>query len=316
MPAPLNAPHRFFAKISPVFLAFFAFAGFMAASQLAAQVLDLEKLAKSGLPESVRERMVVQSLSQRARPPLEGEFLLEMVRYGGEGLALKYMSLDSATANEAEAPLSPAVMSRLMKSGTPRADLEKIVEIAGGVAEVDSKPVPVPPALVKVSEVTVTDLPPVKNQAQAENPLVESPVASPKSPKTPEYVPAPVINRPPTREELRKIPQTLIPGVPADPARPMPPSPGPYQIRRPEGSRGVYMGVQEEVKPDGHVYQTNLNGRKEYLGSEVLSRPSGHKIHRYYSGKTDRTRPDYPQRGGYPAGPDYGYGNDEGEYYE
>jgi hypothetical protein len=51
------------------------------------------------------------------------------------------------------------------------------------------------------------------------------------------------------------------------------------------------MGVEEVVKPDGHVYEVNSNGRKDRAGFEVLSRPSGHKVYRYFSGRTDKTRP-------------------------
>jgi hypothetical protein len=49
------------------------------------------------------------------------------------------------------------------------------------------------------------------------------------------------------------------------------------------------MGVTEEVKPDGHVYEVNSNGQRQSQGFEVLSRESGHKVHRYFSGQTDRT---------------------------
>ncbi|MDR0547899.1 MAG: hypothetical protein LBI10_00575 [Deltaproteobacteria bacterium] len=265
---------------------------FISSASLAApeEVLDLEKWAKAGLPAAVRERMVIQSLSQRARPPLSGDFLLAIVRYGGEGLALRYMSLDSATENQKEAPLSPEVVSRLMSLGAPRADLERIIELAANQTD-PSGPVPTPVALRPVTEITVENLDPVQTEIAGpqKSPSVQKPLA-------PEPPPSFKAATSPTREELRRVPQTLVPGQPADPARPMPPAPGPYQIRKPQGSRGVFMGVQEEVKPDGHVYRINTNGRKEFLGAEVISRPSGHKIHRYFSGRTDQTRPDYPPK--------------------
>jgi hypothetical protein len=263
-----------------IFWIFFFLVLFLTLTPLAAQVMDLEKWAQAGMPESIRQKMVIQSLSHRARPPLTGEFLLEMVRYGGENLTLSYLNLDSATAQQAQAPLSPEVVSRLMSSGAPRADLEMIINAANrGAERAPEAPVVTPVGLRPVTEEIVEKLGP-----ETVNPTS---VVAPSAPQIP-HAP-PTVSPAPTSVDLRKVPQTLAPGVPADPSRPMPPDPSPYQIRRPQGNQGVFMGVQEVVKPDGHVYQVNSNGRRGLMGYEVLSRPSGHKVYRYHSGRTDRT---------------------------
>ncbi|MDR1608136.1 MAG: hypothetical protein LBT38_06980 [Deltaproteobacteria bacterium] len=243
---------------------------------LLAEVMDLNKWAKAGLPESIRQKMVIQSLSHRARPPLSGDFLLEMVRYGGENLALSYINMDSATAQEPQAPLTPEVVKRLMGSGVPRADLEMVINAAQKSGS-DQSATLVAPIVAPVPE----ELRPVVEEEV--KPYKPAPVVAPARPEPPKAEPLP------TPSQLRKIPQTLVPGQPADPSRPLPPNPSPYHIREPKGSNGVFLGVQEVKKPDGHVYQVNSNGRQGLQGYEVLSRPSGHKVYRHHSGRTDQT---------------------------
>jgi hypothetical protein len=135
------------------------------------------------------------------------------------------------------------------------------------------------------------------------------PVIVPKSPKSPEMVKTLSPNQAelkrvdnpalPVSEStgkaapvnIRKVPQVLAPGQQADPARPMPVAPTPYSVREP-GENEFWMGVREETKPDGHRVEVNTNGQKMFLGDEVLSRPSGRKVHRYYSGSTERLAPE------------------------
>jgi hypothetical protein len=56
------------------------------------------------------------------------------------------------------------------------------------------------------------------------------------------------------------------------------------------------MGVTERELADGHLVEVHLNGSAQVLGQEVISRPTGHKINRYYSG-----RPDAPRSGSDPG---------------
>jgi hypothetical protein len=284
--------HKYLNRLIAVSALFFVLGLSVSLAQGAEEVMDLEKWAQVGMPESLRQKMVIQSLSHRARPALSGDFILKIVRYGGENLALNYLQLDNDTATENQAPISPQVMERLIDSGVPRSDIDKIIQAAqsGGALSHQPEAVAVPESLAKKAEMTQEDLEPIETVSP------EAPVA----PRAPQIYPSPKIVEEPNKASLRKVPQVLYPGVPADPARPMPPQPGPYEIRKPRGSEGLYMGVTEAVKPDGHVYQVNSNGRRESQGFEVLSRPSGHKVHRYFSGRTDQTyNPDDVRDGGY-----------------
>jgi hypothetical protein len=89
--------------------------------------------------------------------------------------------------------------------------------------------------------------------------------------------------------------QDLRPGQAADPAKRLPPPPLPYDIRR-QRTDGPWMGVTERELADGHLVEVHVNGSAQILGQEVISRPTGHKVYRYYSG-----RPDAPRSGDDPA---------------
>ncbi|MDR1086207.1 MAG: hypothetical protein LBP22_15460 [Deltaproteobacteria bacterium] len=285
--------HKRLSRLTAVSVLIFVLGLPVSLAQGAEEVMDLEIWAQVGMPESLRQKMVIQSLSHRARPALSGDFILKMVRYGGENLALSYVQLDNDTAMENQAPISPQVMERLMDSGVPRSDIEKIIQAAQSGGALNSQPAAavVPESLARKAEITQEDLEPIETV----------PPEAPAAPRAPKIYPAPKFAEEPSKASMRKVPQILYPGVPADPARPMPPQPGPYEIRKPRGSEGLYMGVTEAVKPDGHVYQVNSNGRRESQGFEVLSRPSGHKVHRFFSGRTDQT---YNPGDGYDGGYD------------
>ncbi|MDR1487383.1 MAG: hypothetical protein LBT62_05255 [Deltaproteobacteria bacterium] len=87
--------------------------------------------------------------------------------------------------------------------------------------------------------------------------------------------------------DKRKTPQVLYPGQQADPARPMPENPGPYWTREPQANHTFFMGVVDEVKADGHRYEVHTNGKRGVMGQETLTRGSGHKVYRYFSGDTE-----------------------------
>ncbi|MDR0620649.1 MAG: hypothetical protein LBJ61_02035 [Deltaproteobacteria bacterium] len=144
------------------------------------------------------------------------------------------------------------------------------------------------------------------NKAQAN----DGAIAGPKEPVKPKIAFA-------KPKDLRKIPQTLAPGQKADPARPLPEAPGPYWTRTPKG-HGTFLGVTEEVKADGHRYEVNRNARGDRLGQEVLSRPSGHKVVRYYSQSPERAL-DGAEANDYGQGGEEFYGteteNDSANWY-
>jgi hypothetical protein len=102
--------------------------------------------------------------------------------------------------------------------------------------------------------------------------------------------PAPVAATPPKPRY-----QDLRPGQAADPGSPLPPPPVPFDIRR-QRTDGPWMGVTERELADGHLVEVHVNGSARVLGQEVISRPTGHKVNRYYSG-----RPDAPVSGEDPA---------------
>ena len=89
--------------------------------------------------------------------------------------------------------------------------------------------------------------------------------------------------------------QDLRPGQSADPALRLPPPPVPYDIRR-QRTDGPWLGVTERELADGHLVEVNLSGSAQFLGQEVISRPTGHKVYRYFTG-----RPDDPRSGTDPA---------------
>jgi len=89
--------------------------------------------------------------------------------------------------------------------------------------------------------------------------------------------------------------QNLRPGQAADPASPLPPPPVPYDIRR-QRTDGPWLGVTERELADEHLVEVHVSGSAQVLGQEVISRPTGHKVYRYYIG-----RPDAPHSGTDPA---------------
>ncbi|MDR2349642.1 MAG: hypothetical protein LBF41_03300 [Deltaproteobacteria bacterium] len=76
----------------------------------------------------------------------------------------------------------------------------------------------------------------------------------------------------------------------------------PYPVREPSEDHTFYMGSYETTAPDGHGAIVHRNSRSGYLGSSVESTSSGHKVQRYFSGKTESAVPgrrgsDAPKRG-------------------
>ncbi|MDR1546342.1 MAG: hypothetical protein LBU12_06455 [Deltaproteobacteria bacterium] len=303
-----------------------------AGAAAAAETVDLSELGARGLSQRSREIIVVQALSPRARPPLEMGFVMDLAAYGGDELALAYLEMDAASAQQSSSPLPADRVKALMSSGVPAEDVKKIVasartqaqsaplftalagsaavasvaasdQPAGSAAAAPDQPVvapaapqaPAPPRTAGGGAFTVEDLMP-SPAAEDWGEAVKG--AGPSAPivaaveAAPALVAAPLAPvKPPTAAELRKVPQTLAPGQSADPSRPLPAAPGPYYTREPRSQGGLWMGVRDEIKPDGHRVETHANGRQGLQGQEVLSRASGRKVYRHFSGRTEREKP-------------------------
>ncbi|MDR1050629.1 MAG: hypothetical protein LBP95_06025 [Deltaproteobacteria bacterium] len=354
--------------------------------------LDLAELARRGLGEKSREIVVTQTLARRGRPPLEIDFVMELVDYGGDDLARTYLVMDARTNRLRRAPVPPESMRKMMDAGLPPREIMNLLvsaersqnsdqaaaasaappAVAGsgaglartattgarltasstfdgrtGIVETDlmggQAPLPAaaPPAALETMSPTRAQ---AENQIQAqaralapasdaaadvaaaegwpappaaqewpeppaaqewpEPPAAEEwPAAASAQewPEPPAGAPRP-LRRPgeraghpgaaeaalredkaPRPDDLRRVPQVLQPGQKADPARPMPVSPGPYWTRQPEGRGERFMGVTDQVKPDGHRVEVHTNARSGRLGQQVLSRESGRKVVRHYS---------------------------------
>jgi hypothetical protein len=125
------------------------------------------------------------------------------------------------------------------------------------------------------------------SQAGAADPATPGPQAS-----TEQIQPAPTPTAPARPKQKY---QDLRPGQAADPASPLPPPPVPYDIRR-QRTDGPWLGVTERELADGHLVEVHVSGSAQVMGQEVISRPTGHKVYRYYSG-----RPDAPSSGSDPV---------------
>ena|GEM_PF-3139561 len=122
-------------------------------------------------------------------------------------------------------------------------------------------------------------------EAGAEDPVHLEPPPAQIDPTPP---PAPVARIPSAYQDLR-------PGQPADPALPLPPPPVPFDIRR-QRTDGPWLGVTERELADGRLVEVHVSGSAQFMGQEVISRPTGHKVYRYYIGQ-----PDAPRSGSDPA---------------
>jgi hypothetical protein len=63
----------------------------------------------------------------------------------------------------------------------------------------------------------------------------------------------------------------------------------PYPVREPAPEQTFYMGSYEKETLDAHKVDVHRNSQSGYLGTSVESTPRGHKVHRFFSGKTDST---------------------------
>jgi hypothetical protein len=275
---------------------------------LAVQPLDLAELGRRGLGQKSRDIIVTQALTVRARPPLEIGVVLEMAAYGGDELARSYLEMDAKTNQMAESPLPPRSVRNLIAAGIPAEEIKAMIESAAGSDSSQAeKPAPIAssPAVAETLSVAASDQPAeapqapyepyrpsftVEDIAPAPAPAPASPFASVKEAIAPAPPAPPAVPQPPSPADLRKVPQSLAPGQSADPARPLPEPPGPYWTRMPEPGKR-FMGVTDVVKADGHRYEVHTNARTGYLGQEVLSRASGHKVIRHFNSRPEPPAP-------------------------
>jgi hypothetical protein len=98
-----------------------------------------------------------------------------------------------------------------------------------------------------------------------------------------ETIPPPALNAAPAP----RIPQ---PGQAADPAKRLPDTTTPLDVRR-QRTDGPWLGVTERELADGHQVEVHVSGSAEVVGQEVISRPGGRQVYRYFSGRPDAPRP-------------------------
>ncbi|MDR1656947.1 MAG: hypothetical protein LBT47_05255 [Deltaproteobacteria bacterium] len=273
---------------------------FMAAA-LPAQAqapLDLAELGRRGLSEASRDIIVTQALTRRARPPLEIGFILDVAQYGGDDLVRTYLEMDATSSQSAKSPLAPEAMRNLMASGLAPAEIKSLIE----TMPVNEGPPPSWSAAAPLVSAPAVMVNMVNGGAFTEQDISQRPTVAPVAPVVQAPKPAQIASvglveaswsasqagsTPPTKVELRRIPQTLAPGQSADPSRPLPEAPGPYWTRTRPAPDGFFMGVTTEVKDDGHRYEVHTNSRGRVMGQEVLSRSSGQKVVRHYNGRTE-----------------------------
>ncbi|MDR2199141.1 MAG: hypothetical protein LBR53_06785 [Deltaproteobacteria bacterium] len=79
-------------------------------------VLDISELKSLGLSDSTIENIVAVSLSPRARPPLDADFIKLLATHGGDGLTKDYLDLDALSSGDGKAPLSPDSVRKLISA--------------------------------------------------------------------------------------------------------------------------------------------------------------------------------------------------------
>ena len=247
----------------------------LAGSGLQAQEpTDITAMRDAGLTDETLGRFLAQNLDgNRVAPQVDSHLLSRLAGYGGNDLAAAYLELDRATAHLVSRDFSPEVVAQLMESGMEASDLVQLLK-----TEAASSPAPV--ARPEKAAKTIPGTPPLPPQKTAK--ATAPSVIQPSVPVRP--VSAPVS---PRRSEMGW--QDLRPGQAADPASRLPLPYSTYDIRRPK-SNGPWMGVSERELPDGHVVEVNTIGDANTIGQEVLSRPTGHKVYRYYSGNPSDPR--------------------------
>ncbi|MGL4208071.1 MAG: hypothetical protein ACRCTY_01655, partial [Candidatus Adiutrix sp.] len=202
-----------------------------------------------------------------------------------------YLNLDKETAHLPRFGFSPEIIDNLLTSDVGPQILTQVLNAQTTAAAADranlkNSPSPQPQASLGPASGTTQSSPlglpplglpldlPIDTAAASLPPADLSP--------SPELLPA----SPPAPKRPQATYQELRPGQAADPASKLPPPPSTYDIRR-QKTEGAFMGVTERELPDGHLVEVHVSGRAAMVGQEVISRPSGHKIYRSFSGQPD-----------------------------
>lgn len=239
--------------------------------------VDLAALREAGLKNETLGRFLAQNLNgSRAAPQVDANLLSRLAAYGGDDLAAAYLELDRATANLPARDFSPEVVGQLMASRVAPENLSQLLsaEAARYQAPSAGSGDTVKPS-VKAEPIMAPPLPPARTTK----------VEIPAAPAAPAHQILPPAS--PKRPETAY--QDLRPGQAADPGSRLPLPYDTYDIRR-QKADGPWMGVTERELPDGHIYEVNSIGTAKLVGLEVLSRPTGHKVYRYYTGNPDNPR--------------------------
>jgi hypothetical protein len=241
---------------------------------------DLTALAQAGLSPETSGRYLAQNLNPARRAaPVEAKLLARLGQYGGDSLASAYLDLDKATLNKPHRDFSPEVVEQLMNDNMAAGELQ--ILLADEAAR-ETSALSAPQAPIRETPAVSQIAAPAASSAQTPPPAAapaETAIPAPTRSRTAAVPPAPA----------ERAYQDLRPGQSADPSLKLPPPPQTYDIRRPSLD-GPWMGVTERELPDGHVVEVNTVGYASQVGQEVLSRPTGHQVYRYYAGNPDRPR--------------------------
>jgi hypothetical protein len=247
----------------------------LASEAALAEPVDLVSLKESGLSSETIGRYLAQNLERnRLAPAIDAKLLTHLGQYGGDELAAAYLEFDRQTMHESRRDFSTEVIEQLMLSGLEASRLRGIFTREGAAISARQMQTPAPAFNLPVKSFGIVDMTTPASPAAVSPVMVEPAVQTPSRPQA-GY-------------------QDLRPGQAADPALRLPPPPLPYDIRR-QRTNGPWLGVTERELADGHLVEVNALGNSEVAGQEVISRPTGHKVYRYFSG-----RPDDPRSGADP----------------
>ena len=264
---------------------------------------DLLKLKEAGLSEETLSRFLAQNLSDRAAPQIDPKFLARVGQYGGDHLARTYLELDKLSSREKNPKFSQNSVDRMIKAQTPPAEIQMILGEEIARYESENKrasaqplmPPSLPPSASAEADAAVGagfSAPSPAASASQLQAAPETSVARLNKPVDPQIMVSP---RLPEAAPRPAGYQDLRPGQAADPASRQPLPYSTYDIRsnrqagdlRRHNPDGPWMGVVEKELPDGHVVEAHSIGYGRQVGQEVYSRPSGHKVYRYFTGNPD-----------------------------
>ncbi len=254
----------------------------LAWSQGEGSTADLSVMQKAGLSPESLGRYLTQNLdADRRAPALSPQLLASLGRYGGDDLARAYLDFDQATLAQSTREFSPEVLNQFLAQEMPPTELAAILRREAAAKSSSGSGNLMPPPL-----------PPTVTSTQTTEKMEDAPIVPPVAPKAPT---APVRVQYQSETPKRSInpapayrgEQYLRRGEPADPSMRIMSTDEPFPTRQ-EPASGNWLGVTEHEYPDGRRVERHSVGERGRAGQEVLRRPSGREVHRYYSGDPDR----------------------------